>query len=359
MINYYAVAAMAAERQKTLLAEARAARIANLAGNSVGRRTRHLRLDRRRHASPKAPSAAPSETKTNLPRIAFARRGVGETLVLLHGIGSSRHAWDPIVRGLAEQFDVIAIDLPGFGDSPAMPAQTEAHPAALAAAVAAFLDKHGITAPHVVGNSLGGWVALELAHIRPLRSLTLLSPAGLWKGATPRYCRASLRMSRWAGRRLTGPLCRLVRFRMARLVVLGQTHGRPIRMDPRYARMTIRNVGMCPGFEAALNATTRRHYQAGPPITAPVTVAFGTRDLLLLRRQSRHLGELPNGTHVLALHRCGHIPMADNPASVTELIAASAARARWHAGRTGQPYDRVVSARSTGVVPKFPELQQK
>jgi hypothetical protein len=86
-----------------------------------------------------------------------------------------------------------------------------------------------------------------------------------------------------------------------------------------------------------------------------VTVAFGTRDLLLLRRQSRYLGELPNGTHVLALPCCGHIPMADNPASVTELIAASIARAR----RPIRPYDRVVSALSTGVAPEFPELQQK
>src|SRR4029077_15811232 len=56
--------------------------------------------------------------------------------------------------------------------------------------VAGFLDEAGVTAPHVVGNSLGGWVALELATICPVTTLTLLSPAGLWRSRTPRYAPA-------------------------------------------------------------------------------------------------------------------------------------------------------------------------
>jgi len=99
---------------------------------------------------------------------AYSRTGAGASLVLLHGIGSSRHAWDPVVPALAGHFDVLAIDLPGFGDSEPMPPQVEPVPAALAAAVAGLLDDLGITAPHIAGNSLGGWVALELAHVRPV-----------------------------------------------------------------------------------------------------------------------------------------------------------------------------------------------
>src|SRR5215472_2323034 len=136
--------------------------------------------------------------------LAFTRSGAGAPLVLLHGIGLSRHSWDPVIPALAGHFDVIAVDLPGFGDSEPMPPQVEPLPAALAAAVAGLLDELGITAPHVAGNSLGGWVAVELAAIRPVASLTLLSPAGLWRKGAPWYDRASLRASRWLASHAAG-----------------------------------------------------------------------------------------------------------------------------------------------------------
>ena len=117
-----------------------------------------------------------------MPRLASTRSGTGETLVLLHALGLSRRVWDPVLPALAGHFDVIAVDLPGFGDS--APLTHEPTPAALAAAVAALLDELGVTSPHLAGNSLGGWVALELAGIRSAASLTLLSPAGLWRENT-------------------------------------------------------------------------------------------------------------------------------------------------------------------------------
>ena len=117
--------------------------------------------------------------------LAYTRTGGGEPLVLLHGLGSFRQAWDPVVPALAEIADVVAVDLSGFGESPPLPDGVEPSPAALALAVAALLDKLGLDTPHVAGNSLGGWVALELAAVRPVASLTLLSPAGLWRGGEP------------------------------------------------------------------------------------------------------------------------------------------------------------------------------
>lgn len=269
--------------------------------------------------------------------LAFTRAGAGAPLVLLHGLGSSRRAWDPVIPALAEHFDVLAIDLPGFGDSEPTPPQVEPLPATLAAALAGFLDDLGITAAHIAGNSLGGWVALELARIRPAASLTLLSPAGLWRGGTPRYCRVSLRTSRWLSQHAAGPLARLVNYRLGRAVVLGQAHARPSRMAPEYARSIISAMGTCPGFDATLKATATRRYLSGPPIDAPVTIAFGSRDLLLLPHQSRHLDELPPGTRLGTLPGCGHVPMADNPGAVTTLIATSTARAGATAGRSSGP----------------------
>lgn len=255
--------------------------------------------------------------------LAFTRAGSGPPLVLFHGIGLSRRAWDPVVPALAEHFDVLAIDLPGFGESEPMPPQVEPTPAALAASVADLLDDLGIGAPHIVGNSLGGWVALEFAHIRPTASLTLLSPAGLWRGDTPLYCRASLRASRWLTQHATSLLCWLVKRRLGRTLVLSQTYGQPSKMSADQARAAVYALGTCPGFDTTLAATETRRYRAGPPIDAPVTVAFGSRDRLLLPWQSRHLDELPVGTHLTTLPGCGHVPMGDNPTAVTALITAA------------------------------------
>jgi len=114
-----------------------------------------------------------TQRKDAMATLAYTRSGAGAPLVLLHGIGSSRHAWDPVIPTLAGHFDVLAIDLPGFGDSGLLPPGAGPGPAALAAAVAGLLGDLGITAPHVAGNSLGGWVALELAGIRPVASSPL------------------------------------------------------------------------------------------------------------------------------------------------------------------------------------------
>jgi pimeloyl-ACP methyl ester carboxylesterase len=260
--------------------------------------------------------------------LAFTRRGSGPPLVLLHGIGSARMAWAPVVGRLAERFDVLAVDLPGFGESPPLPPEVEPLPSVIAGSVAEFLASQGVQAPHVAGNSLGGWVALELAAICPVRSLSLLSPAGLWQGRTPRYNRISLRATRRLAVHLTAPACGLVRYRAGRVVILGQTHGRPSRIPAGYARAAVLAMARCPGFDATMAATEPRCYRAGRAFDAPVTVAFGSRDRLLLPHQSRHLGELPPGTHVATLPGCGHIPMADDPGAVAALIAATAERAR-------------------------------
>ncbi|GAA2830932.1 alpha/beta fold hydrolase [Nonomuraea rubra] len=258
--------------------------------------------------------------------LAYTRQGTGEPLVLLHGLGSMRDAWNPVIPALAERFDVLAVDLPGFGESEPLPARIEPLPAALAAIVAELLQGLGITSPHLAGHSLGGWVALDLAAIRPAASLTLVSPAGLWRGATPLYQRASLRMIRWGCEHAAGLMSRLVAHRVGRVLVLGQTHARPARVSPDQARGSIRAMGRCPGFAATYRATAKRRYLAGSPLSVPTTVAWGSRDLLLLPGVARHLDELPPGTRVGSLPGCGHVCMTDDPDAVAALITESALR---------------------------------
>jgi pimeloyl-ACP methyl ester carboxylesterase len=95
-------------------------------------------------------------------------------------------------------------------------------------------------------------------------------------------------------------------------------------------------MGTSLGFDATFRATLHRRFVARVPLDAPVTIAFGSRDILLLRHQSRHLDQLPADTRVDALPRCGHVPMADDPVAVAALILRSVG----HAAQT------VVSSRS-------------
>ena len=110
--------------------------------------------------------------------IAYDRSGEGPALVLLHPLGADRRVWDPVIEQLASQREVIAVDLPGFGESPALAGTPT--PAALAGAVSEQLAELGVGRAHVAGNSLGGWVALELALAGHARSVTAIAPAGLW-----------------------------------------------------------------------------------------------------------------------------------------------------------------------------------
>jgi pimeloyl-ACP methyl ester carboxylesterase len=155
--------------------------------------------------------------------------------------------------------------------------------------------------------------------------VTLLSPAGLWRSRTPLYCRVSLRTTRFLAALAPRLLGVLVRTRAARYVVFRQTHARPRALSAETARRRVLAMATCPGFPRVMRATSPVHYTATRPIEAPVTVAFGDKDLLLLRRQSRHLDELPPHTVVAELPGCGHVPMGDDPAAVTALVRAAAA----------------------------------
>ena len=104
-----------------------------------------------------------------------------------------------------------------------------------------------------------------------------------------------------------------------------------------YARAVILAMGTCPGFDANLQATARRRFLATAPIGAPVIVAFGSRDLLLLRHQSRHVDQLPPGTRVETLPGCGHVPMPDHPAAVAALITRSAGRSPLRGSEKSRP----------------------
>jgi pimeloyl-ACP methyl ester carboxylesterase len=241
--------------------------------------------------------------------LGFDRTGEGPTLVLLHALGADRHVWDQVVPLLAPERDVVTVDLPGFGDSPALPGRQ--NPGALAAAVASFLDGEGIVQPHVIGNSLGGWVALELALAGAARAVTAIAPAGLW----PRPLAPKPSVARRAARGAL-PLVRvLTATARGRRLLLSGTVAHPERVPPAAAAQLIRSYATAPGFVAVNDAMRAGVFVDLEWIRVPATLVWPEYDRLVTRPK-----RLPPSVVNVELPDAGHVPMLEAPEAVARVL---------------------------------------
>lgn len=251
-------------------------------------------------------------------RLAYERRGQGPPLVLVHGLGSYRGAWIPVLDRLAAEREVFTLDLPGHGDSPLLPEGTRYDVRTLTDAVEQFVGDLGVGTPRAAGFSLGGGIALELARRGSVRSATALSPIGFWTPSEARYAAASLRGSRALTRVLRPVTPRLMRTTALRTAFLGQIYARPWRLDPQAALAAVEAFRKAAGFHLTLPNTFQYYFWGTPK--SPVTVAWGTQDRLLLPIQAeRARAALPEAQHVTLLG-CGHVPMSDDPQQVAEVL---------------------------------------
>jgi pimeloyl-ACP methyl ester carboxylesterase len=121
------------------------------------------------------------------------RRGTGRPVLLVHGLGATSRSWDPILPGLARHREVVAVDLPGFGESPPLPGEVSI--ATLADALQAFLEEDGLQAVDTVGSSMGARLVLELARRGLGGTAVALDPGGFWSHGELRLFATSLRAS--------------------------------------------------------------------------------------------------------------------------------------------------------------------
>jgi pimeloyl-ACP methyl ester carboxylesterase len=156
--------------------------------------------------------------------------------------------WEPVLDLLARERDVIAVDLPGFGGSPAPSNGAVPTPQALARSVVSFMESMGLARAHVAGNSLGGWVALEVAKAGRALSVAGLSTAGLWRRPLGPRPGADVRR---IGRALLPVLPALMRTVRGRRLVLRSSVGHPEWVPPPAAARLVRSYVTAPAFEGA------------------------------------------------------------------------------------------------------------
>ncbi|WP_328945834.1 alpha/beta fold hydrolase [Streptomyces sp. NBC_00250] len=252
--------------------------------------------------------------------LTYERRGSGEPLLLLHGIGHHWQAWEPVLDILAAERDVIAVDLPGFGASDELPDGCPYDLATVGSVLGAFCEAVGIERPHVAGNSLGGLLALQLGREKLVRSVTALSPAGFWSEGERRYAFVTLRAMRGAARSLPVPVIeRLSRTSAGRAVLTSTIYARPGRRSPSAVHAETLALRGATGFRQTLAAGGSVRFRDDLP-AVPVTVAWGTRDRLLLPRQGIRAKHTIPAARLVRLPGCGHVPMSDDPALVARVI---------------------------------------
>jgi pimeloyl-ACP methyl ester carboxylesterase len=243
--------------------------------------------------------------------VALSAADEREPLVLIHGLGGTGTVWDPVLDLLAPEREPIVLELPGFGAAPPLPDGVEPTAANLGAALRERCLELGIERPHVAGNSLGGWVALEMGRAGWAATVTALSPAGLWRAPLGEH-KGDTR--RWA-RRLRPLVSAGLWAPPLRRRMLATFAARPKRIPRAAGRELILGWIDAAGYDGA-NRAMRSHLfdPAGYPEDVPVTIAWGELDHLVgppkpVRR--------PAGARFLVLPGVGHTPTWDDP----ELIA--------------------------------------
>ncbi|MFJ8649312.1 alpha/beta fold hydrolase [Streptomyces sp. NPDC093546] len=250
----------------------------------------------------------------------YERAGSGQPLLLLHGVGHHWQAWQPVWDLLAAERDVIAVDLPGFGASPALPDGLPYDLPTVGRVLGLLCESLDLDRPHVAGNSLGGLLALELGREKRVRSVTALAPAGFWSESERRYAFATLRAMRAGAESLPLPVLeRMSRSAAGRAALTSTVYAHPGRRSPEAVVAETLALRHATGFHQTLTAGRDVLFTHDLP-DVPVTIAWGARDRLLLRRQGIRAKRAIIDARLVSLPGCGHVPMSDDPGLVARVL---------------------------------------
>jgi pyruvate dehydrogenase E2 component (dihydrolipoamide acetyltransferase) len=247
-------------------------------------------------------------------RVRYSRQGSpgGKAVVLLHGFGGDLDNWLFNIGPLSGVADVIALDLPGHGQSAvSLPAPSVE---ALAGFVADFLDGLGVGRAHLVGHSLGAAVAAQLALDQPQRvaGLVLVAPAGFGPEINMGYIDGFVGA---AGKKDLKPV--LVQlFADESLVTRSLVDGvlRYKRLDGVGDLLAALAAGAFPDGHQAAQPGLRLD-----PAKVPVTVVWGTDDRVI---PVAHADAVPDGAAVVVLEKAGHMVQMERAGEVNELLLA-------------------------------------
>lgn len=254
-------------------------------------------------------------------RVRYVRAGQGPSVILLHGLASSIYTWKDVLPTLSRTHDVVAMDFPGFGgsDIPRRPSR-ESH----VAAVLGLMDRLGIAGASLVGNSMGGGVAVVTAASAPRRveRLVLLDAAGfnLAPERRPAILRvvgssAGVALARLPFKRALTRLGLMQVFENDALVTRERVDEyaapllRPGATEALTTLLQSADAEMAAGFEVVASK-----------VEAPTLVLWGAQDRWIPASDADLFVRAIAGSRKVVLDRCGHVPQEEQPEAVSRLI---------------------------------------
>ena len=253
-------------------------------------------------------------------RIRYLRAGAGPPVVLLHGFASSAYTWKDVMPALARTHAVVAFDFPGFGDS-SIPRPADA--AAFPGLVVAVMDALGIPRASLVGNSLGGAVAVAVAAAHPDRveRLVLVDSAGFNFAAADRPLLLRAAGSRPVAGLLEGlPLKRRVVALGLRQVFHDDRRVTDERID-EYTRPMLRPGALVAAAELLRGRLPGAFAEQVRRVRAPTLVVWGGEDRWIPVAHAWRFAEAIPGAEVTVIDGCGHVPQEERPEETAAAIA--------------------------------------
>ncbi len=259
--------------------------------------------------------------KVRRVKLSYETSGSGAPLLLIHGMGSASTAWKSIRPALQEKFQVTAIDLPGHGKSD-FDLHQAMDPYSLALLMTKQMDDLGIEKAHIAGNSLGGWIALEMAAAFPDRvlSVTGLAPAGLWLVPTTQrtLLGASSRIMAQYSYKFAD---QIVKQEWARKIGFAEVSPRWRDFPNEVMVDAVVAYGGSDGYFPAWDGMLTRRFDKSISEAIPVTILFGDSDNTLPAQTSQERTLAPAHARWITLSQSGHAPMWDSPHDcVAEII---------------------------------------
>ena len=253
--------------------------------------------------------------------LVHSRSGSGSPLVLVHGLGARRSSWDPVLQGIAAAREVVTVDLPGHGTTPALSGDVTLE--RLVDELRGLLVQQDLTGADLVGSSLGARMVLELARQGVGRHVVALDPGGFWSAGEKKVFGTSVKASFALVKALRPALPALAGSPVGRTALLPQFTPRPWAVPAHVALADLRSIAETAALDETLRALVASGPQLGGPTPGRVVLGWGRRDRVTLPRQAaRARAAFPQAT-VHWFERCGHFPMWDRPAETVEVVLAA------------------------------------
>ncbi|MES2904134.1 MAG: alpha/beta fold hydrolase [Pseudomonadota bacterium] len=248
------------------------------------------------------------------------RRGSGRNLLLIHGLGATLRSWDPILAPLAAKRSVIAIDLPGHGQSPAE--RDSGTFAGLADSVERYIQDQGLGRIDVVGSSLGARIALELARRGTAESVVALDPGGFWEGWERPFFKATISASVGLLKALRPALPSICSTAVGRTALLAQLSARPWALDGAMVSDELRHFATTPTVPSLIRDLADGPGQKGPAAdgSGPVVIGWGRHDRLCFPQQAGRACAAFPSARMHWFEHSGHFPMWDEPEEALKVI---------------------------------------